>query len=256
MFRAVDHIVVVVPDLEAAIGAYGGAGFTVVRGGRHNIGTHNALIAFADGSYIELIAFLNPVPGHPWYRALQTRGGLVDFCMQTDDLESDVASLRAAGAAIGDPSPMTRDRPDGYRLTWVLAIPQPPFNGQVPFLIRDETPRDERVPRERSHRNGVTGLSRITLAVENPGETSRYYARVLGRPAAPRRRPDLDASGAVFAIGPHEIELIAPSSERSPLQDWLKKSGPSPYAATLRGGAGAATPGNSEPLRSARIGVE
>jgi catechol 2,3-dioxygenase-like lactoylglutathione lyase family enzyme len=256
MFRAVDHIVVVVPDLEAAIAAYGGAGFTVVRGGRHNIGTHNALVAFADGSYIELIAFLNAVPGHPWYRALETRGGLVDFCMQTDDLESDAAALRAAGAAIGDPSPMTRDRPDGYRLSWVLAIPQPPFNGQVPFLIRDETPRDERVPRERSHRNGVTGLKRVTLAVEDPGESSRYYARVLGRPAAPRRRPDLDASGAVFAIGPHEIELIAPGSDQSPLREWLKQRGPSPYSATLRGGAGAANLGTVEPLRSARIGVE
>jgi catechol 2,3-dioxygenase-like lactoylglutathione lyase family enzyme len=257
MFRAIDHIVVVVPDLEAAIAAYGDAGFTVVRGGRHNnIGTHNALIAFADGSYIELIAFLNPVPGHPWYRALQSRGGLVDFCMQTDDLESDVAALRAAGAAIGDPSPMTRDRPDGYRLSWVLAIPQPPFSGQVPFLIRDETPRDERVPRERSHRNGVTGLRRVTLAVENPGETSRYYARVLGRPAGPRRRPDLKASGSVFAVGPHEIELIAPRSERSPLADWLKARGPSPYSATLCAGASAPNPDANQALRSARINIE
>jgi catechol 2,3-dioxygenase-like lactoylglutathione lyase family enzyme len=256
MFRAVDHIVVVVRDLEAAIAAYSGAGFTVVRGGRHNIGTHNALIAFTDGSYIELIAFLNPVPGHPWYSALQARGGLVDFCMQTDDLDADVGALRAAGAAIGDPSPMTRDRPDGYRLKWVLAIPQPPFNGQVPFLIRDETPRDERLPRERSHRNGVTGLRRITLAVESPGEASRYYARVLGRPAAPRRRPDLAASGAVFVVGPHEIELIAPGSEQSPLQQWLRQRGPSPYAATLRGGAGAANLGADEPLGAARIGVE
>ena len=48
MFRAVDHIVVVVPELEAAIRSYAELGFTVVRGGRHNIGTHNALVAFAD----------------------------------------------------------------------------------------------------------------------------------------------------------------------------------------------------------------
>jgi len=254
MFKAIDHVVVVVADLEAAITAYGAAGFTVVRGGRHNIGTHNALIAFADGSYIELIAFLNAVPGHPWHRALEAGGGLVDFCMQTDDLAADVATLRSAGAAIGDPSAMTRDRPDGYRLAWVLAIPQPPFNGQVPFLIRDETPRDERVPRERSHRNGVTGLARVTLAVEDPGDASRCYARVLGRPAAPRRRPDLDASGVVFTIGPHEIELMAPRGDQSPLATWLKLRGASPYSATLRGGA--ANLGDTEPLRLARLSVE
>lgn len=254
MFQAIDHIVVVVSDLEAAIAAYTAAGFTVVRGGRHNIGTHNALIAFADGSYIELIAFLNPVPGHPWYRALESGGGLVDFCMRTDDLASDVAALRAAGAAIGDPSPMTRERPDGYRLSWVLAIPQPPSSGQLPFMIRDETPRDERVPHERSHRCGITGIKRVTVAVENPGATSCYYARALGRPGAPCRRPDLDAAGAVFAIGPHEIELVAPGIERSPLHGWLKLHGPSLHSATLAGGA--AQLGASDPLRSARINVE
>ena len=46
MLKGIDHFVVVVSDLEAAIKSYGELGFTVVRGGKHNIGTHNALIAF------------------------------------------------------------------------------------------------------------------------------------------------------------------------------------------------------------------
>src|SRR2546421_8651627 len=162
MFTAIDHFVVVVPELEAAIRDYTAAGFTVVRGGKHNIGTHNALIALADGSYIELIAFLNAVPGHPWYAAISKGSGIVDFCMATDDLASDVAVLRKTGVMMGDASAMTRDRPDGYQLKWELSIPGPPFNGRVPFLIKDETPRDERVPRDRSHRNGASGLNRIT----------------------------------------------------------------------------------------------
>jgi len=98
----------------------------VVRGGRHNVGTHNALIAFADGSYIELIAFLNPVAGHRWYTALEKGGGLVDFCMQTDNLAADADAMRRAGVVIGMPIPMTRERPDGYRLRWILSIPEPP----------------------------------------------------------------------------------------------------------------------------------
>ncbi|HKN00629.1 MAG TPA: VOC family protein [Candidatus Binataceae bacterium] len=239
MFTAVDHFVVVVADLETAIRNYTAAGFTVVRGGKHNIGTHNALIAFADGSYIELIAFLNAVGGHPWYAALQKGSGIVDFCMQTDDLAADAEAMRRAGVGMGDATAMTRDRPDGYRLSWVLSIPQPPFNGQVPFLIKDETPRDERVPRERSHRNGVTGLKSLTIAVEDPGTTSRYYARVLGRPAAPLRRRDLDGAGVSFAIGPHSIELLASRSADGPLADWIKSRGQSPYAAVLAGPKGA-----------------
>ena len=126
MLKGIDHFVVVVPDLEAAIKSYGELGFTVVRGGKHNIGTHNALIAFADGSYVELIAFLAPVAGHPWYDAMSKSGGIVDFCAQTDDLVADVAKFRSAGIAITDPNGMTRDRPDGYRLSWVLSIPNAP----------------------------------------------------------------------------------------------------------------------------------
>ena len=189
-------------ELESAIASYSRAGFTVVRGGKHPIGTHNALIAFADGSYFELIAFLKPNTGHPWQTALEKGGGIVDFCMRTDDLAADVESMRRAGAKIGDPSPLTRDRPDGYHLSWVLAIPAPPFNGQLPFLIKDDTPRDERVPRERSHRNGATGIRTLAIAVNDPGMTSRYYARVLGRPGAPVAASRSRSRGRCFAIGP------------------------------------------------------
>src|SRR5271156_5477518 len=104
MFRGVDHVVIVVNELEAAIASYARAGFTVVRGGKHPIGTHNALIAFADGSYLELIAFMKPVPGHPWQMALDKGGGIIDFCMRTDDLTADLESLRHGGAKIADPS--------------------------------------------------------------------------------------------------------------------------------------------------------
>ena len=235
MFTAIDHFVVVVPELEAAIRDYGAAGFTVVRGGKHNIGTHNALIAFADGSYIELIAFLSPVGGHPWYAALSKGSGIVDFCMQTDDLAADAEAIRRSGVPMGDATAMTRDRPDGYRLKWELSIPNPPFNGRVPFLIKDETPRDERVPRDRSHKNRITGLKALTIAVEDTGAASVPFARVLGRPAAPIQRPELDASGVRFVIGPHAIELVAPKNDDGPIANWIKQRGPSPYSVKLAG---------------------
>ena len=98
MFTGIDHVAIVVNDLESAIASYMRAGFTVVRGGKHPIGTHNALIAFADGSYLELIAFLKPNTDHPWQLALEKGSGIVDFCMATDDLAADVESMRRAGA--------------------------------------------------------------------------------------------------------------------------------------------------------------
>ena len=252
MFTGIDHVAIVVNDLESAIASYTRAGFTVVRGGKHPIGTHNALIAFADGSYLELIAFLKPNTGHPWQLALEKGSGIVDFCMATDDLAADVESMRRAGARFGNPYPLTRDRPDGYHLSWVLATPEPPFNGQVPFLIKDETPRDERVPRERSHRNGATGIRTLAIAVDDPGASSRYYARVLGRPGAPIERADLEAVGVSFTIGPNEVQLLASKTEDGPLAQSIRERGQSPFEVVLAS-SGIATTLDPALLQGARI---
>jgi catechol 2,3-dioxygenase-like lactoylglutathione lyase family enzyme len=253
MFTGVDHVAIVVSELESAIASYSRAGFTVVRGGKHPIGTHNALIAFADGSYLELIAFIKPDTGHPWQTALEKGAGIVDFCMSTDDLVADLDSLRRAGAKVGNPSPLTRDRPDGYHLSWVLAIPAPPFNGQVPFLIKDDTPRDERVPRERSHPNGATGIRSLAIAVNDPGMTSRYYARVLGRQGAPVERPDLEATGVTFTIGPNQVQLLASKSADGPLAEWIRDHGQSPFEVVLANASAGATLPDPALLQGARI---
>jgi catechol 2,3-dioxygenase-like lactoylglutathione lyase family enzyme len=253
MFTGIDHVAIVVNELESAIASYSRAGFTVVRGGTHPIGTHNALIAFADRSYLELIAFLKPNTGHPWQQALAKGGGIVDFCMSTDDLDADVEAMRRAGATIGDPSPLTRDRPDGFHLSWVLAIPAPPFNGQVPFLIKDDTPRDERVPRDRSHRNGATGIRTLTIAVNDPGMTSRYYARVLGRPGAPVERADREAAGVSFTIGPNEVQLLASKTEHGPLAQWIRGHGQSVFEVVLANSVRGAATLDPALLQGARI---
>jgi catechol 2,3-dioxygenase-like lactoylglutathione lyase family enzyme len=253
MFTGIDHVAIVVDELESAIASYSRAGFTVVRGGKHPIRSHNALIAFADSSYLELIAFLKPNSGHPWQKALEKGSGIVDFCMATDDLSADVDATRRAGAKIGNPSPLTRDRPDGYHLSWVLAIPEAPFNGQVPFLIKDDTPRDERVPRERTHRNGATGIRTVAIAVNDPGATSRYYARVLGRPGAPVERPDLEGAGVSFTIGPNEVQLVASKSESGPLAQWIREHGQSVFEVVLANAAAGASTLDSALLQGARI---
>lgn len=236
MLKGIDHFVVVAPDLEAAIKSYGTLGFTVIRGGKHNIGTHNALIAFADGSYIELIAFLAPVAGHPWYDAMSKSGGIVDFCAQTDDLAADVAKFRSAGIAITDPNGMTRDRPDGYRLSWVLSIPNAPFNGSVPFLIKDETPRDERVPRERIHRNGGTGLVNLVIAVPDAAKVAGWYRVITGSAGAKIEHRDLDATGVRFQLGSHQLDIVSPRGPSGPVAEFLRMRSAGPYQATLRGG--------------------
>ena len=253
MLRGIDHIVVVVPDLEAARTSYQALGFTVVPGGRHPIGTHNTLVAFADGAYLELIAFYEPSAEHRWWAPLQQGGGLVDFCMQTDDLRGDTAAFRAAGVDIADPTPLSRARPDGYQLKWVLSIPRGPHRGVAPFLIEDETPRGERLPRQVTHANGVTGIGTVTVAVKDPESVRRWYEPVLKTPGQRVERPDVGAAGVRFVIGPHTLDFVAPGAATSPLAAWLAARGESPYAATLRTASVAPGPLDTKQTVNARF---
>jgi len=257
MLTAIDHLVIAVPDLEAATRDYRSLGFTVVPGGRHpGVGTYNALLAFADSSYVELIGFYEPRDDHRWWAPLRRGGGLVDFCLQTDDLVGDFQALRRAGVDIGDPEPRNRTRPDGVKVRWAFALARDAHRGVAPFIIADVTGRDVRVPAERSHANGVTGIGTVTVAVSDVATVRGWYAQVLGRTGKDIRRADVGGAGVRFTIGPHTFDFVAPADARSPLVDWLAQRGSSPYAATLRGDA--RRPGPLDPAKThgARLSVE
>jgi hypothetical protein len=139
---------------------------------------------------------------------------------------------------IGDPEPRNRTRPDGVEVRWAFALARGPHRGVAPFIIADVTGRDVRVPAERSHANGVTGIGTVTVAVSDVATVRDWYANVLGRPGDAIRRPDVGGAGVRFTIGPHTFDFVAPMDARGPLADWIADRGPSPYAATFRTGAG------------------
>jgi catechol 2,3-dioxygenase-like lactoylglutathione lyase family enzyme len=258
MLKGIDHVVIAVADLDRAIAGFHALGFRVVHGGHHpGLGTHNALIAFADGAYFELIAFLVSASRHRWFAAVSKGGGLTDFCLQTDDLDTDAASFQRAGATVSEPFAMERQRPDGYSVKWMLAVTQPPSAGAVPFLIRDTTPRDERVPRERTHPNGAAGIRTLTVAVENAAAARAFYERVLGAGGEEVARDDLGAAGVSFVVGPdeprHELQFVAPISETGVVARWLGTHGPSPCEVTLRGSATAPSILDAARAQNARI---
>lgn len=245
MLEALDHLVIAVKDLAAAARSYERAGFTVVPGGRHPEGSHNALVSFADGAYLELLAFYEPSPAHRWWRALEQGGGLIDFCLASTDLTADAAAFRGAGVDISGPEPGARARPDGYQLRWLLAKPTGACRGLAPFLIHDLTPRAERVPGAPAHANRVSGIGTVTVAVHDPQAVGLWYESVLGQKGAPVSRLEQGAHGLRFVVGRHAVELLAPREGAGPLAEWLGMRGPGPYSATLTaagGGAGRLDP--------------
>ena len=93
----------------------------------------------------------------------------------------------------------------------------------------------------------------LAIAVNDLGTTSRYYARVLGRPGVPVHRPELEATGVSFTVGPNEIQLLASKSEHGPLARWIHERGQSPYEAVLAGASGDPTMLDPELLQGARL---
>ncbi len=164
----IDHVIIAVRNLNAATADYTALGFSVIYGGRHASGsTHNALICFKDGAYLELLAPTgNPAqPGSTDFSPLLRGGeGLVGFALSSSDLRADAAYLRQRGVDVGEISEGKRQRQDGIELRWYTASIE---GGMSPFLIEDITLHRRRVPDDASavtHANGVTGIAELVGA--------------------------------------------------------------------------------------------
>jgi catechol 2,3-dioxygenase-like lactoylglutathione lyase family enzyme len=217
-----DHVVLVVDDLSASVEKFESLGFCVQSGGS-NGPTHNALIVFHDGSYIELIALSSSLKR----RLLRVLGGLGllavrrglkagisnrffgwfggpaglrDVCLRVDDLHKFVTDSASGNLEITAAQPFRRIRPDGVTVEWLLA-------GSVsldqPFFIQDQTPLNLRVPGGEAcnHPNQVTGIAQVMTA----------------------RQLRIDAHGLDFVVdaslprGTIAITLSSSGSEKGPL---------------------------------------
>jgi len=189
MLKMLDHVVYVARDLDAAVDDHRRRGFTVTPGGEHAGGvTHNALVCFADGSYLELVAFRKSDPTHRWWRHA-ANGGFADFALLSDDLAQDASAL--SDLIVREPAEGGRTRPDGVSVRWRAAFLRAP----LPFLIEDLTPRGLRVPGGEAarHVNGVTGVANLVVAARDEHSVDKSYERLRARGA-----PEIQIWGTDF----------------------------------------------------------
>ena len=222
-----DHVVVVVSSLESAARLFRSAGFTVTPGGRHDgLRTENVLVGLADGSYVELLAAQESTDRDElrtlaadtaeWERhlrgvsaiarrflpSLARPDGVADWCLCATRLEGLAARLRSEGLAAAGPVPMGRKRRDGEKLAWEMLLPDSRVH---PFWIRDDTPRDRRVPASSEavqHENGARGIQSVRLNARSVGLSALALGAVLG--PMPEARPD---GTSVLAMGERRVEL-------------------------------------------------
>lgn len=235
MIKQIDHVVIVVHDLDRAASDFEGIGFTVVRGGEHEGGvTHNALVAFEDGSYLEIVAFMDAPPEeHPFYRS-HGEEGLVTFALLPEDIVADVAAIERRGLNMQGPRRGGRTRPDGVKIEWETAWAG---TRDVPFLCADVTARDLRVPHgpARLHSNGVLGIAGLTVAVESLKESAERYVALLGSEKVEREWKESDFMSD-FHVGQGDkvavITLVEPVG--GPIEDYYKRRGVGPFSLALR----------------------
>jgi hypothetical protein len=228
-----DHLVILVRDLGQAVRDYEVLGFTVTTGGEHADGlTRNALVAFEDGSYLELVAFLDPRDPRDnlwgWRAFLPSGGGLIDYCSASDDLRADVRGLRERSFDVDGPTDGGRRLPDGTEIRWRVArIRQ---EGRLlPFLIEDVTPRSARVPAGSAaeHQNGATGIVRLELAATDAGAAARSLAALIGAP---------EASEVYLRLGGCTLSPVSPGQDEE-ARERLDAAGSGPLAVVLATGA-------------------
>lgn len=205
----IDHAVINTDDLDRTIAEWRARGFTVEPGGTHPRGSVNALILFADGAYIEIIAFPVPQPDFFWWRVLQADGpGPIDLALLPEDLDKVLLQANAAGLGYEPPQDGGRKRPDGETLIWRTARPT---QTDLPFFCFDETKRELRVPPAPRHANGATGFSGISIAVEDLAASTKRWEALTGTKAtAIGALPGLDAVATYLDIGPTRLTLLAP----------------------------------------------
>lgn len=167
MTATIDHLVVASPNLATDTARCRDAGIEVIAGGAHpDGGTENALIPLADGTYIELLAVTDTARADKWPPAaaaltkMESSNRLATFAVRVEDIGAIQARAREHGVELSEPETGSRQRPDGELLKWRIAYSHSPG---LPFLIQDETARENRVPEPQSEANQALSLECLVL---------------------------------------------------------------------------------------------
>ncbi len=236
----VDHVGICGYRLEPLQQAFASVGLSAEYGGAHVTGgTHNALLGFDDGSYIELIAPQHP-EGFSGGDALQWASLKPDaarpcfWAMDVPEITASVQTLRQAGFKMADPKAGSRKKPDGTTLEWETAAVDDGAGGDIlPFFIQDKTPRSTRIQPSASVKGSdLTGVSIVVLGVKDLEASVALYRRAYGLPApSVAMNPDFGAKMAYFSGTP--VVLVAPVDSSSWIEGQIAKFGQGPVAVLL-----------------------
>lgn len=237
----IDHVTLAGSHLDEMRRAFQAAtGIAAEYGGAHaNHATEMAVASFADGSYFELMgiqAKADPaaVAAHVWGKFLKENAGPCAFALRVPDVSAEIAQLAAAGVKVGAAERSGRTRPDGVTLAWETAdIGDGPRGSFFPFLIRDFTPRANRVyPSGKPTTEEFSGIGLVVIGVRDLKDATERYRKTFGLAAPVRQRDEKFGADLAWFEGT-PIALAAAYAPGSWLAQRVAAFGDAPCAFVL-----------------------
>lgn len=190
----IDHVMIVVPDIEAAGKAYARLGFEVQPRGVHgHLGTANHLMIL-DKDYIELLGVITPMPLNERYRQIAAEGGsLANIALASASADLAHQAWTANGL---NPEPVLafdravsvggQEERAAFR---IVRLPHEARPGIGIFVCEQRTPQFVYRPEWANHPNGALALSAVTVLAADPQIYAAAANKVFGAGAA-RINPD------------------------------------------------------------------
>jgi catechol 2,3-dioxygenase-like lactoylglutathione lyase family enzyme len=229
--RGIDHVVLLVRDLDRARDTWTRLGFALTPRGYHTLGSQNHCVVF-ERDYLELLAVPKPHPAMQYFTDFLAGGeGLGAVAFSTGDANAAQAELAAAGVAADPPLDFSRpvELPDGTRDAAFRIVQLSPADtpGCRTFVCQHFTPDLVWRSEYRKHALGALGIAGLAVMVENPRQASSGYARLLD--AEPRAVDE----GLVVETGSAPIALASRAKLRKRLEKAALPGRPEPVVTAL-----------------------
>jgi catechol 2,3-dioxygenase-like lactoylglutathione lyase family enzyme len=208
-----DHVVIVVRDLAAAEARLARLGFRPTPRGVHSapMGTANTTVVFADGTYLEALAVLQPTENNAGVRAvLAEREGPYGLAFKTDDADAAAAGFAAAGIGPGAALEFARpvELPSGPgEAAFRVARTDPAHTpGAWLFVCHHRTPEATWRADYLEQPNGAGGIAEVIGVAADPDRMAAAYRRIFGD------RLRHDSEGVRIAAGGTVIAFLPPAA--------------------------------------------
>ena len=221
--RSIDHLVLPVADLAAAVAFYEALGFTVAPVAHHPFGTANAVVQLGN-AYLELLTVEAPerIPAASGFSFatynrdfLARHEGFSMVALTSADAAADAAHFAAGGFAPLPPFDFARDTVtaggETKRLAFSLVfVVEPRLAEAVFFPCRHHHPENFWSDAYRRHANGAGDLAGILMTAPDPADFHEFLYVMTGQ-------HDIHASSAGVRIPMTgtEIDVLSPLAARA-----------------------------------------